>query len=272
MCGKTVNSRRRVVILTLVIPFLVHYMPQYSLGYSGSPPHSLPILNVSCSVKHTVYGSLLLLAVGGTLLWVCHLIQYRAIYRHLMLYFTAIVYEGGNRVLSAGLVPYIDSYVGMFSVGMVFVCLGFGGMVWTVKDSKYLKCVILFAVGVLLQIPQFIILHASVSNSSSPKTAIIAQCVGVSFGIAGVVLVTWSLVKFCPRSHFPLLSIFSRCLFIVSNVMTTVSFVCICTCSNSKHGFGVYISSYPMLAMSVIIGVFVFSRSILSAEDEVLLR
>ncbi len=259
----TIIRRRRHVISSLVMFILVNSMPNFSLGGSSTRLGSAGTSNSPSSTKHTTYGSLFLLAVGGTLLWVCHLVQYREIHRILSLYFAVLAGDLGERVYTAGSVPYIDSFVGIFAVGLVFVCLGFGGLIWNSQSSKLLAPIILFTVGTIMQIPQYMILHAVVSRSSSPHTALVAQFVGTSCGILGIVLVTLSLIKHChPQSPLRFVSISSKIFFIIGNVLATVSLVLISATSDPKHGYRIYIVSYPLMAMSAIMGLFVYNRAI----------
>lgn len=210
--------------------------------------------------KHTVYGSSFLLAIGGTLLWVCHWMQYRAIYDHLHLHFASHLAETRDRVLAAALVPYSESFIVMFVFGLIFLTLGFGGIIWALKDSVHVWVVSIHATGVFLQLPQFIILHATVSESTpSPQTALAALLVGLGIGLAGVILVIWSLTKSFWVTRIQ--AIITKLFYLSGNILASVSLMGLCGTANPKIGLILFIVSYVSLIVSLVAFLVVYSLS-----------
>ena len=233
-------------------------MPKTSLRDVWSSYKSRVPSNVSSAEKQTVYGSLFLLAMGGTLLWVCHFIQYRAIKSHLQLHFAGYPSATRDRVLAAASVPYFDSFIVMFVFGLIFLSLGSGGVIWALKDPIHIRSASIHSIGVLLQIPQFIILHATVSESTSPQAALTALLVGLSLALSGVLLVIWSLTKsfFVTRIQ----AVLTKLCYLIGNILASVSLISLCTTSNPRIGLILLSVAYSSLIVSLLASLIVYKR------------
>jgi hypothetical protein len=210
--------------------------------------------------KHTVYGSLFLLAVGGTLLWVSHMIQYRAIYKQLDLHFAEYPSAVADRVLAAASVPYVESFVAIFAFGLIFLALGFGGLVWVLHSTRHARSVFVHIIGIMFQIPQFIILHSSAANSNFPKTALTALIVGLSIGVLGIVLLVWSLSMANSEYIGGIPTVITKLFYVCGNILSTVSLVVLCGTSSPKIALNLFLVSYSLLIVSLVGALIVYER------------
>jgi len=210
--------------------------------------------------KHTVYGSLFLLAVGGTLLWVCHMIQYRAIYKQLDLHFAEYPSAVADRVLAAASVPYVESFVAIFVFGLIFLALGFGGLVWVLQPTRHALSVFVHIIGIMCQIPQFIILHTSVANSNFPKTALTALIVGLSIGVVGIVLLVWSLTMASSEYIGVISTVITKIVYVCGNILSTVSLVVLSGTSSPKIALNLFAVSYSLLIVSLVGALVLYKR------------
>ena len=215
--------------------------------------------------RRCIYGSVFLLVLGGTLVWTCHFLQYRSIQTHLQIFFAGFPGNMRERLTSAASVPLVDSFIEFLAAGVSLICLGIAGMLWEFHRTPYVLNLGLHTFGILLQLPQFIIVH------SSPLRAFTATIIGLSIGLVGIVLLALSLfitprtlcsppLPLPTRRQVSLLLLVSKFLYICGNLSATVSLILIGS-TNSRIGLNLLISSYPMLCLGTLLG-FLYSKNI----------
>jgi hypothetical protein len=208
--------------------------------------------------RRAVYGSLFLMICGATLLWTCHYIQFRYLLTQIK---TAFVYfEGpiGDRLFYAGSRPYTTAFIGIYATGFSLLLLGMSVFLYLIPNRYGERRNILFIFGgILIILPQIVLLHGVAMNSSTPQASFIAGIICMSMLVISLGMIGYGVFRSNPPAHMlgsnKWIVTFTKALIVMSIALGPMSFYIII--AGHRLGLDIYITSYVFMWLAVIVGI-----------------